>query len=146
MAKELNEETGFKVSLKTLGGIGFVMVTVIGMWFSLQADIEEAKELPEPLPPDVTRMEFDMKDQLIRQTIMTTQEDVEEIKDELCHSNRLDTSCPTNNNNNLNITKVLLLRTNLFRSSNNSQFSAQLGNLQLDKCHKVNHLLTLDQS
>lgn len=63
-----------------------------------------------------------------------------------CHSNRLDTSCPTNNNNNLNITKVLLLRTNLFRSSNNSQFSAQLGNLQLDKCHKVNHLLTLDQS
>ena len=80
MAKELNEETGFKVSLKTLGGIGFVMVTVIGMWFSLQADIEEAKE---PLPPDVTRMEFDMKDQLIRQTIMTTQEDVEEIKDEL---------------------------------------------------------------
>jgi len=31
----------------------------------------------------VTRMEFDMKDQLIRQTIMTTQEDVEEIKDEL---------------------------------------------------------------
>tara|TARA_R110000772_G_scaffold240873_3_gene353151 strand:- start:2082 stop:2378 length:297 start_codon:yes stop_codon:yes gene_type:complete len=83
MAKELNEETGFKVSLKTLGGIGFVMVTVIGMWFSLQADIEEAKELPEPLPPDVTRMEFDMKDQLIRQTIMTTQEDVEEIKDEL---------------------------------------------------------------
>ena len=83
MAKELNEETGFKVSLKTLGGIGFVMVTVIGMWFSLQADIEEAKALPEPLPPDVTRMEFDMKDKLVRQTIMTTQEDVKELKDDL---------------------------------------------------------------
>ena len=39
-----------------------------------------AKELPEPLPPDVTRLEFDMKDQMIRQTIMTTQEDVKEIK------------------------------------------------------------------
>jgi len=85
MAKELNEETGFKVSLKTLGGIGFVMVTVIGMWFSLQADIEEAKELPEPLPADVTRMEFDMKDQLIRQTIMTTQKDVEELKEDMSH-------------------------------------------------------------
>ena len=85
MAKELNEETGFKVSLKTLGGIGFVMVTVIGMWFSLQADIEEAKELPEPLPADVTRMEFDMKDQLIRQTIMTTQKDVEELKEDMGH-------------------------------------------------------------
>jgi len=83
MANELNEETGFKVSLKTLGGIGFVMVTVIGMWFTLQADIEEAKTLPEPLPPDVTRMEFDMKDQLIRQTIMTTQKDVEEVKEDM---------------------------------------------------------------
>ena len=52
------------------------------MWFALQADIEEAKTLPEPLPPDVTRMEYDMKDQLIRQTIMTTQEDVKELKED----------------------------------------------------------------
>ena len=50
------------------------------MWFALQADIEEAKELPVAPPPDVTRMEYDMKDQLIRQTIMSTQEDVEELK------------------------------------------------------------------
>jgi hypothetical protein len=83
MAKELNEDTGFKVSFKTLGGIGFAMVTIIGMWFTLQADIAEAKELPMPLPPDVTRMEFDMKDQLIRQTIMGTQKDVEEIKEDM---------------------------------------------------------------
>ena len=83
MAKELNEDTGFRVSIKSLIGIGAGMATVISMWFILQADIAEAKELPAPLPPDVTRMEFDMKDQLIRQTIMTTQEDVEEIKDEL---------------------------------------------------------------
>tara|TARA_R100000234_G_scaffold87411_1_gene55973 strand:+ start:498 stop:779 length:282 start_codon:yes stop_codon:yes gene_type:complete len=80
MAKELNEDTGFNVSIKSLIAIGFAMATVIGMWFALQADIAEAKELPAPLPPDVTRMEFDMKDQMIRQTIMTTQEDVQEIK------------------------------------------------------------------
>ena len=53
------------------------------MWFVLQADIAEAKELPNPLPPDVTRMEYDMKDQLIRQTIMSTQEDVNELKERL---------------------------------------------------------------
>jgi len=53
------------------------------MWFALQADIDEAKKLPEPLPPDVTRMEYDMKDQLIRQTIMTTQEDVGELKEDI---------------------------------------------------------------
>ncbi len=80
MAKELNENTSFKVSIQTLIAIGFGMATIIGMWFALQADIAEAKELPAPPDPEVTRMEFDMKDQMIRQTIMTTQEDVKEIK------------------------------------------------------------------
>ena len=81
--KELNEDTGFHVSIKTLVGIGAVLTTVISMWFVLQADIAEAKELPVPPPPDVTRMEFDMKDQLIRQTIMTTQDDVKELKEDM---------------------------------------------------------------
>jgi len=80
MAKELNEDSGFKVSIKTLVGIGAAMATVISMWFMLQADIAEARELPVPPPQDVTRMEFDMKDQMIRNTIITTQSDVEEIK------------------------------------------------------------------
>ena len=100
MTKELNEDSGFKISIKTLLGIGAGMAAIISMWFMLQADIAEAKELPVveqevtrmefdiadakelPAPPDpeVTRMEFDMKDQMIRQTIITTQEDVKEIK------------------------------------------------------------------
>jgi len=80
MAKELNEDTGFNVSIKTLLGIGFAMATIISMWFMLQADIADAKELPVAPDPEVTRMEFDMKDQMIRQTIITTQEDVKEIK------------------------------------------------------------------
>jgi|TARA_R100001463_G_scaffold126347_1_gene183987 esterase/lipase len=80
MGKELNEDTGFNVSIKTLIAIGFAMATIIGMWFALQADIAEAKTLPAPPDPEVTRMEFDMKDQMIRNTIMTTQSDVEEIK------------------------------------------------------------------
>tara|TARA_R100001082_G_C4233406_1_gene104215 strand:+ start:118 stop:399 length:282 start_codon:yes stop_codon:yes gene_type:complete len=83
MTKELNEDTTFKLSLKTLAGIAVLIFSMVGMWFALQADIEEAKQLPEPLPPDVTRMEFDMKDQMIRNTIMTTQSDVEEIKETL---------------------------------------------------------------
>ena len=86
MAKELNEDTGFNVSIKTLIAIAFTIATVVGMWFALQADIQEAKELPViPPPPDpeVTRMEFDMKDQMIRSTIMTTQEDVTELKTDI---------------------------------------------------------------
>ena len=80
MAKELNEDSGFKVSIKTLVGIGAAMATVISMWFMLQADIAEARTLPEPPAAEVTRMEFDMKDQMIRQTIMDTKTDVDEIK------------------------------------------------------------------
>jgi len=80
MPKELNENTSFKLSIKTLIAIGFAMATLISMWFILKADIAKAKELPKP---DVTRIEFDMKDELIRQTIMNTLEDVKEIKEDL---------------------------------------------------------------
>jgi hypothetical protein len=83
MAKELSEDTSFNVSIKSLLAIGFAIVTLVGMWFTLQADITEAKELPLPPDPEITRMEYDMKDQLIRQTIMTTQDDVKEIKSDL---------------------------------------------------------------
>jgi hypothetical protein len=83
MAKQIGEETKITLDLKTIGMILVGVATIVGMWFALQADIEEAKELPAPLPPDVTRMEYDMKDQLIRQTIMTTQEDVGELKEDI---------------------------------------------------------------
>ena len=83
MAKELNEDSGSHVSIKTLLGIGVAMATVISMWFVLQSDIQEAKELPVPPPPDVTRMEFDMKDKNIRLTIQNTADDVEEIKEDI---------------------------------------------------------------
>ena len=80
MAKELNEDTNFKVSVKTLISIGVGLSMLIGMWFTLQAQIDEAKLLPEP---EVSKMEFDMKDENIRLTIMTTQEDVKEIKNDI---------------------------------------------------------------
>ena len=83
MAKELNEDTTFKLSIKTLAGIAILIFTLVSMWFVLQGDIAEAKELPEPLPQDVTRMEFDMKDQNIRLTIQNTADDVEELKEDL---------------------------------------------------------------
>ena len=80
MTKELNEDTSFKLSIKTMIAIGFAMATLISMWFMLQADIDEARELPVP---DVTRMEFNMKDVNIRQSIEHTEESVNEIKEDL---------------------------------------------------------------
>ena len=80
MAKELNEETGFNISVKTLIGIGFAMATLIGMWFTLQADIAEAKELPKP---EISKMEFDMKDVNIRQSIKNTEKNVEKLEERM---------------------------------------------------------------
>tara|TARA_B100000900_G_scaffold415615_1_gene446257 strand:+ start:1874 stop:2158 length:285 start_codon:yes stop_codon:yes gene_type:complete len=83
MAKQIGEDTKVTLDLKTLGMVAAGIGTIVGMWFALQADIAEAKELPLPAEPEITRMEFDMKDQLVRQTIMTTQEDVTEIKEDI---------------------------------------------------------------
>ena len=83
MAKELNEDTGFVLSVKTLIAIGFAMATLISMWFMLQADIAEAKTLPIPPPQDVSRMEFDMKDRNIRLSIENTEKAVDDLKDRL---------------------------------------------------------------
>ena len=77
MAKELSEDTSVQLSLKTVGGVAFLIATIIGMWFALQADIAEAKELPRP---DVTRMEFNMKDVNVRNTIMETRDDVKKLE------------------------------------------------------------------
>tara|TARA_R110000765_G_scaffold16568_1_gene46426 strand:+ start:716 stop:1039 length:324 start_codon:yes stop_codon:yes gene_type:complete len=97
MAKELNEDTSFKMSVKTMGMIAAGIAIVVGGWYSLMAEIQEAKEKPvqidvnilkdeilKEIPAaEITRMEFDMKDQMIRQTILTTQSDVEEMKETL---------------------------------------------------------------
>tara|TARA_Y100001938_G_C7786227_1_gene280315 strand:+ start:35 stop:319 length:285 start_codon:yes stop_codon:yes gene_type:complete len=80
MAKQIGEETKVTLDLKTIGMILAGVATVVGMWFALQSDIEEAKELPKPV---IDRTEYDLKDELIRQTIMDTQEDVDDIKDKL---------------------------------------------------------------
>ena len=83
MTKELNEDTTFKLSIKTMAGIAALIFSLVSMWFVLQADIAEAKVLPAPPDPEVTRMEFDMKDQNIRLTIQNTADDVEELKEDL---------------------------------------------------------------
>ena len=83
MAQQIGENTKITIDLKTIGMAAAGIGTIVAMWFSLQADIAEAKELPVPPDPDITRMEFDMKDQLVRQTIMSTQEDITEMKEDI---------------------------------------------------------------
>jgi|TARA_B100000287_G_scaffold410372_1_gene438707 hypothetical protein len=80
MAKQIGEDTKVTLDLKTLGMIGTGIAALVGMWFALQADIAEAKELPAPV---IDRIEYDLKDELIRQTIMDTQDDVDKILEEI---------------------------------------------------------------
>lgn len=68
------------ISIENLVMIGAGIFSLVGMWFALQGDIELAKKLPEP---EVSRTEYDLKDQLIRETIMSTQEKVEENSEKL---------------------------------------------------------------
>jgi len=70
----------FNISVENMITIGMVVVTVTGMWYSLQEEIELAKQLPEP---EVSRTEYDLKDQLIRETIISTQEKVNENGEKL---------------------------------------------------------------
>jgi hypothetical protein len=77
---KVSESTEFTLDIKTLVLIISFVVTAAGMWFALQGDIEEAKRLPEPV---VTRTEYDLKDKLIRETIMNTQEKVQENGEKL---------------------------------------------------------------
>ena len=74
MAKKIGEGTEVVLDLKTIGMIVGFAVSLSSMWFILKADIARAMELPEPV---IERVEYDLKDELIRQTIMDTQEDVE---------------------------------------------------------------------
>ena len=80
MTLEIGKGTKIKLTIESMVTIGAMVVALTTMWFTLKADIAEAKVLPEP---DVTRIEFDMKDELIRQTIMNTREDVKEIKEDI---------------------------------------------------------------
>ena len=77
---ELSKGSKFTISLETAASIAVTIFMVVGLWFNLQADIEEAKKLPEP---PVSRTEYDLKDQMIRNSIMNTEEKVEKLEEKV---------------------------------------------------------------
>jgi len=75
MANKISESTEVTLDIKTIALVVGGAISFAGLYFTLKKDIELAKELPEPT---ITRTEYDLKDQLVRETIMTTQDKVEE--------------------------------------------------------------------
>jgi len=77
---QIGEQTKVTLDLKTIGMIVGFVISLSTMWFTLKADIALAMEKPEPV---IERVEYDLKDELVRQTIMDTQEDVDLILEKL---------------------------------------------------------------
>jgi len=80
MTQEIGEGTKVTLDLKSIGMVVAGAISLAAMYFALKAEIEVAKELPKPT---ISRTEYDLKDQLIRETIMNTQRKVEENSSKL---------------------------------------------------------------
>lgn len=80
MSIEVSKQSKFTLTLEMIillvGGI----ISLMGVWYSLKTEVQEAKKLPEAV---VTKTEWDLKDQLIRESILNTQKQVEEINKRL---------------------------------------------------------------
>ena len=77
---EVGKDTKFTLSIETAISVLVSVVMIVGMWFTLQEEIEEAKQLPEP---PVSRTEYDLKDQMIRNSIMNTEDKVEKLEEKV---------------------------------------------------------------
>jgi len=77
---EIGKDSKLTFSLETAISIAVTIAMIVGMWYSLQSEIEEAKRLPEP---EVSRMEYELKDQMIRDSILNTEEQVDKLEDKV---------------------------------------------------------------
>lgn len=71
--KKLSEETEFTVSIRSLIAFSVAIFTLIGIWFEIKYDIQEAKELPATV---ITRVEYDLQ-------IKDLEKDLDDIKDQI---------------------------------------------------------------
>ena len=77
---KINENSEFTLDLKTIALIIGFVISLSATYFTLMAEVEIAKTLPE-MP--ISEKEFELKDKLIRGSILSTQEDVKEIKEDM---------------------------------------------------------------
>jgi len=73
---KINQSTEFKIDLKSVISIIVVTSMFVGMYYSLQSDIEEAKKLP---PSEIKRLEYDLKQEWQTDHIEELEEKVDEI-------------------------------------------------------------------
>lgn len=77
---EITKDTQLKLTIKDAAGLGFVLVSILSVYFSLKADIALAMEKPDPV---ISQQEYQYKDEIVRKTIMLTQQDVDAMKEDV---------------------------------------------------------------
>ena len=78
MSTKISENTNIQLDLKTVVAIIMVTASFVGMYYTLQADIEEAKKLP---PIEVTRLEYELKEEWNEKMIIQLKERVEVLEE-----------------------------------------------------------------
>ena len=78
MSTKISENTNIQLDLKTVVAIIMVTASFVGMYYTLQADIQEAKKLP---PVEVTRLEYQLKEQWNEKMIMQLKDQVEVLEE-----------------------------------------------------------------
>ncbi len=78
MSTKISENTNIQLDLKTVVAIIMVTASFVGMYYTLQADIEEAKKLP---PIEVTRLEYELKEEWNEDMIIQLKEAVEVLEE-----------------------------------------------------------------
>ena len=73
---KIGESTEFKIDLKTIISVIIITSMFVGMYYTLESDIDDAKKLP---PAEIKRMEYDLKQELQTDHIESLDEKVDEI-------------------------------------------------------------------
>ena len=85
MATKIGEDTNVQLDLKTIGMIIVGTISLASMWFTLQSDIDALRSKVENFSGDefVQKMEFQLKDELIRSTIVQIDKSTKDLKDDI---------------------------------------------------------------
>ena len=75
---KIGEDTAIKIDLKTIVAIIMITSTFVGMYYTLQADIEVAKNEPKAA---IERLEYDLKEEWNEQMIMSLKERIEMLEE-----------------------------------------------------------------
>tara|TARA_R100000234_G_C4991145_1_gene175612 strand:+ start:630 stop:938 length:309 start_codon:yes stop_codon:yes gene_type:complete len=85
MSTELSEDTKLTLDLKTIGIIVAGVLSLASMWFTLQGDINDLQNKIDALSGEefVKKMEFQLKDELVRSTIITIEKSTDGLKEDI---------------------------------------------------------------